>query len=953
VLGVFRDRGERAEAFAFDTVQKDEWKFIRRRRKRFSKVPYGENADPDNSFGIALSGGGIRSASFCLGALQALHAEGLIKRADYLSTVSGGGYIGAGMVAAMSRHDGTFPYVVDPKSAAAVGTDVQDSEAVSHLRDHSRYLMPGGVSDILLSVAVVARGIAVNFFLILSLILPLAAITIVANPTLEHLRHNVLTDVMNFLHSKFDKIPSAQILEPLMALEPFLLSVLIAIGLLVYLIVWGLIRSLGERLGIPFLPRARDGYPTAVNTLAQRLILLLAATLALELQGPILAWLASETADQKGTDGSVLSYWNTVVTVLSAILLFVTGLRKRLASWIEKGSAEASFLMQFRSVLLKLLLFAVALILPFLVYLGYLTISLWGIAMDRPPLIGNGAADTVFGLGPAFVRSPETTQYLLTATGVLLCWEVLAFSLFPQGRDTIFLFGSRIVARWRGEWAAIAIGGAVILFLAMVLFATRQVPPEAAIRNIDVEYTIVQNYLLATLIVAIMTANFSYNANSLHSLYRDRLNTAFRYSGDPQTDAHGNVKKQRSSLRLEELTEAAPYLLVNAALNARVASDPAAPGQRAAHAGLPPPDPVKRGRNAEFFLFSKYWVGSESTSYVPPDKTARRSKDRIDLASAVAISGAAFSSNMGRANIGVLSPTLALLNVRLGYWMDNPKHAMREIKDLPTHLPWHDFFKAYPFVEAFGLLRTDSSKVYITDGGHIDNLGLYQLLKRRCKYIVVIDAEADPAMNFGALVDVERFARIDLGARISIDFTQIQNAAASRQTPPGETSGKNTAKTTKGLHVPSGDPVHDWHYAVGTIKYDSDKEADGVIVYVKAVVTGDEPDYVLDYERRYPLFPHESTGDQFFSEEQMEAYRALGYHAVSHALEEPKPVDPVAGNGLPAEASVTGRRREAVPEPSPREAALAAARASAKAAREKVTEMKRVLKGPKADLPHG
>ncbi len=49
-------------------------------------------------------------------------------------------------------------------------------------------------------------------------------------------------------------------------------------------------------------------------------------------------------------------------------------------------------------------------------------------------------------------------------------------------------------------------------------------------------------------------------------------------------------------------------------------------------------------------------------------------------------------------------------------------------------------------------------------------------------------------------------------------------------------------------------------------------------------MTGDEPDYVLDYERRYPSFPHETTGDQFFSEEQMEAYRALGFHAVERAL---------------------------------------------------------------------
>ncbi|TGQ93888.1 hypothetical protein EN847_34745, partial [Mesorhizobium sp. M1C.F.Ca.ET.204.01.1.1] len=79
--------------------------------------------------------------------------------------------------------------------------------------------------------------------------------------------------------------------------------------------------------------------------------------------------------------------------------------------------------------------------------------------------------------------------------------------------------------------------------------------------------------------------------------------------------------------------------------------------------------------------------------------------------------------------------------------------------------------------------------------------------------------------------------------------------------------------------------MHLRHFAVGKILYENDP-VEGILVYVKASVTGDEPDYVLDYERRYPLFPHESTSDQFFSEEQMEAYRALGFHAMRVALRE-------------------------------------------------------------------
>ena len=79
------------------------------------------------------------------------------------------------------------------------------------------------------------------------------------------------------------------------------------------------------------------------------------------------------------------------------------------------------------------------------------------------------------------------------------------------------------------------------------------------------------------------------------------------------------------------------------------------------------------------------------------------------------------------------------------------------------------------------ILRSDSSRIYITDGGHLDNLGLYQLLKRKCKLIIVIDGEADPGMNFGAFCDVQRFIRIDEGTRIEPYWRPICDAVIQRQ----------------------------------------------------------------------------------------------------------------------------------------------------------------------------
>jgi hypothetical protein len=86
--------------------------------------------------------------------------------------------------------------------------------------------------------------------------------------------------------------------------------------------------------------------------------------------------------------------------------------------------------------------------------------------------------------------------------------------------------------------------------------------------------------------------------------------------------------------------------------------------------------------------------------------------------------------------------------------------------------PWY-FAK-----EAFGWLDEETKNVYLTDGGHFDNLGLYELLKRRCKVIIAIDVEADPPLNFSSLIRLQRYARIDLGVLIDLPWEEIQRSNA-------------------------------------------------------------------------------------------------------------------------------------------------------------------------------
>ena len=204
------------------------------------------------------------------------------------------------------------------------------------------------------------------------------------------------------------------------------------------------------------------------------------------------------------------------------------------------------------------------------------------------------------------------------------------------------------------------------------------------------------------------------------------------------------------------------------------------------------------------------------------------------------------------------------MNVRLGFWFPNPKFVKRHSPKafLPSHHP-----NLYLLSEMFGLLRENRSFLYLTDGGHIENLGLYQLLRRRCRLIIVIDAEADPNMVFNSFfIKAERYARIDLGTRIRLPWYEIREATL-------ETNCMIAEKGDTGALISRGGP----HCALGTIYYPYGQ--DGILLYIKSSLSGDESDYVINYKRRYANFPHETTGDQFFSEEQFEAYRNLGFHA--------------------------------------------------------------------------
>ncbi|MEQ1950049.1 patatin-like phospholipase family protein [Mesorhizobium yinganensis] len=846
----------------FDDVRAAENEAIWRRRLQRRKDAAAEaarlrNEQPPNLFGVALSGGGIRSASFCLGALQALDQQGLIARADYLSTVSGGGYIGAGMVAAMNRRPGIFPFTA---SAAGSG-DVRDSEPVTHLRDYSRFLAPKGTRDLLTSLTVILRGLMVNFLLVMSVFLVVATLAILMNPTTDYLDHNVLYDITIYLCGCDLKEGQWRQVAARLLRDPFIVSKALAVFLALWLTGWALWRSYVEAYKRRYSQRIFE--PGSKGTrFGFALAFALVVSLVLEAQ-PVIIGKIIEFATRDSANYSSLQ---ALGTAAAAVVAATAAFRDRLISLIQKALGSATFGARVQAALARTAFLALGLALPILLYSVLLLVVVWGLDIVSLPGMPHG-----YLYAPQFFVSADS-RFLAIELGILALFvAVRTVAVVRAGRMLALLRGGMAVVAGLGGWrtwlrilGVIVAIGVLTTFLVYAAIATRKGEP------IDsAHWTVLFNYLALSALVITVSYNFTENANGLHRLYRDRLSVAFRM---------GKVDNEEP-LRLHEINDSAPYLLVNAALNVRRGLDEtkkrtpdgrAMPVSEAAigPGATPRPDPAKRGRNAEFFLFSRDYVGSDATGYAG-SRLLGKFEPQLDLATAAAISGAAVSSSMGRIGIGLLGPTLALLNLRLGFWLVNP----RNLSPLREKRRWHELLRLYLFNEAFGRLDAQSARIYVTDGGHIDNIGLYQLLKRRCKFIVIVDAEADPAMNFGAFCDVQRFARIDEGVRISLDWWPVRDAAIERQ-------------RDKTKQVPKDADAHNQHFAIGRILYEKDgsETVEGVLVYVKATVTGDEPDYILDYERRYPMFPHESTGDQFFSEEQMEAYRALGFHAMMRAL---------------------------------------------------------------------
>jgi hypothetical protein len=272
-------------------------------------------------------------------------------------------------------------------------------------------------------------------------------------------------------------------------------------------------------------------------------------------------------------------------------------------------------------------------------------------------------------------------------------------------------------------------------------------------------------------------------------------------------------------------------------------------------------------RKAESFTVSPLHVGSHRLGYRDTREYGGPGGG-ISLGTAIAISGAAVSPNMGYHSSGAVTALMTLFNARLGWWLGNPG----PIGDYTFEKAGPPFALTPLLREAAGMTNDKSSWVFLSDGGHFENLGIYEMVLRRSRYIIVCDATADDKYAFDDLGNAVRKIRIDLGVPIDFDAIHIEP-------PDPKEPGPMRARK---------------YCALGRIRYSAvdnpsqtagrDNPEDGWLLYVKPVVYDDCPVDIRNYRKASPTFPHESTGDQFFSETQFESYRALGAHCVEQIL---------------------------------------------------------------------
>jgi len=909
--------------------------------------------------GVGLSGGGIRSATFCLGVFQGLATLKLLAGIDLISTVSGGGYFGSFYTRFFMRKEvPDFRYVeetlapcVPPEKS---GKAPYQRNILNWLRENGRYLSPRGSGDLLLAGTVLLRNwivvqiVLATFFLLLLLTAQLLRIPMdpwfqgiaLIKETGAEMVLNLPGDlklwVSPFLalpvllfvfwavplgwaywmvgrqppKTQFLKRPVTGLL--FVVLSAFLAFVLLPVGTAgatyrataLGVLVLSALTACGVCLSEAYSRHSAEAEDPATGAKYRESFKddLSRHWVSTQLKGALVATLAAlafVALDSLGqtiylvllTPGATLKSWaGGFLGSLFALVPFATRIMitlrgadggKRPKAWTKIAAAAAAFIVI--STLLTALCVAANAI-------------AWGVKrparapaeIGKPPLPKLSQAEIVQDGGqpnnwslrseepqPERETAPMRDEGVLWAAwGVSFALSVLLGQSWPfLNRSTqLPLYSARLTRAYLGAsnprrfqddvWGET--GGAV----------TRVIPGD----DIDIEY------------YWPWPAPHEENCAELEK-------------------AKGNIYRKGTPLHLVNVT-------INETLDSKSQvqqQDRKGIGMALGPAGISAGvrhHVVFDGNSESIATFPK--EGFRMFDYGKGAGIREFTGERLPLGQWLGISGAAFSTGLGARTNLALSLLTGVGNIRLGYWWNSgivPRRRMHSQKRLFSQWLGAIFTRVFPvqsyLLDEYTARYHGTARQYwnLSDGGHFENMGGYELIRRRLRLIIIIDAEADPDYNFGGLAELIRKARIDFGAEIKF----LEEHELNRVMPEGHRHcfsalknlrrGKWVEEQLPPIDKKQGkrqtiDPVdhrrHSLaHAAIARVSYDCREEPQSALIYLKPTIMGDEPLDVLQYHVEYPSFPQQTTVDQFFDEAQWESYRALGEHIANRVFAAP------------------------------------------------------------------
>ncbi|ODU60010.1 MAG: hypothetical protein ABT02_07675 [Comamonadaceae bacterium SCN 68-20] len=835
----------------------------RRRKLVKGKAAIAAQLPTDGSdvWGLALSGGGIRSATFSLGLLRGLAQQKLLNRFDVLSTVSGGGYVGSALGRLYVREQQSQAAQSQPSSAAPAPPVADRVEAaMAHvertwfgwwLRSNGRYLAPAGFTDRLFAITICLRNL-------LALHFEFGLLAVLAGCLLAAVDLGVWQGIAANGYPLGTVTP---LLKPWLPTAWLLLPVVLLFALHWVFAYWDT-QWVAKRFG------------RYVAWKAALCVALLAAALTI-------CGLAAPSAGQ----GTVTLFRLLPGVAFVAVLLLATSALDAWCTWrgLVRQARDApvdDVLAEMRNQLTSRLMWCLG-IGALILALGVAERLAWLLAFESRifqtldlgivlAVLAGAAQAVVTSLGKRKTQEQQRAEqssplalYLLQGVGYLftaalfVCWVslVLKISFGPVFPDLGKPGGVPQPLHFGAGWLAL-----------LCVF----VPPAL--------------YVVAT------GSNLGFlNLSSLHTFYKARLVRTWFGATNPERFRDRGVASALETIHANELTTSKVENVGKVAAGDDILLKDYAPHL----AGGPvhiintcvnqTADPKGRlfNRDRKGLLLS---VRSGGASRLSQEGWRDEFKGigKLSVGGWAAISGAAAAPGLGYRTQRGLAALLTFAGVRLGYWLSQYERAgerpsiytlLARAKEKPRAL-------LREMSATFSAGATDDW--FLSDGGHFENTAVYALLLERASVIVLADCGADPGYSFEDVENLVRKARIDLG--VTITFRQPRDLSSVPPTVPF--SLFNAWRKSRRYFGSLQELARDGGsacLALATVDYpDASSQAPGILVLVKPNTCTSVALDVANYKRQHPRFPQESTGDQFFSENQWESYFSLGTDLGKH-----------------------------------------------------------------------